>query len=63
MNRISVFAAIGVAVLISPAAVEAHHAFAAQYDVDKPASMTGVVVKIEWLNPHAYFFIDVTDET
>jgi hypothetical protein len=40
----------------------AHHAFTAQYDIDKPASLTGVVVKVEWLNPHAYFFIDVTDE-
>ena len=40
----------------------AHHAFVAQYDVDRPATLSGVVVKIEWLNPHAYFFIDVTDE-
>lgn len=40
----------------------AHHAFTAQYDVDKPITLTGVVVKIEWLNPHAYFFIDVADE-
>jgi hypothetical protein len=39
-----------------------HHAFTAQYDVDKPISVTGVVVKIEWLNPHAYFYVDVTDE-
>lgn len=41
----------------------AHHAFTAQYDAEKTASVTGVVVKIEWLNPHAYFFIDVTDES
>lgn len=40
----------------------AHHAFSAQYDSTKPATLTGVVTKIEWLNPHAYFFIDVTDE-
>ena len=39
----------------------AHHAFTAQYDSEKPVAVTGVVVKIEWLNPHAYFFIDVTD--
>jgi hypothetical protein len=39
-----------------------HHAFTAQYDLDKPISVTGVVVKIEWLNPHAYFYVDVTDE-
>lgn len=40
----------------------AHHAFTAQYDPDDEATLTGVVVKIEWLNPHAYFFIDVTDD-
>jgi Family of unknown function (DUF6152) len=40
----------------------AHHAFTAQYDAAQTATLTGVVVKIEWLNPHAYFFVDVTDE-
>jgi hypothetical protein len=40
----------------------AHHAFSAQYDSSQPATLTGVVTKIEWLNPHAYFYIDVTDD-
>lgn len=40
----------------------AHHAFTAQYDADKPAQLNGVVVKIEWLNPHTYFFIDVSNK-
>jgi hypothetical protein len=39
----------------------AHHAFTAQYDSEKPIAVMGVVVKIEWLNPHAYFFVDVED--
>jgi hypothetical protein len=39
----------------------AHHAFSAQYDADAPVSFTGVVVKVEWLNPHAYFYVDVED--
>ena len=43
------------------ATASAHHAFTAQYDPDKTTALTGVVVKIEWLNPHAYFFIDVAD--
>lgn len=46
----------------SPHDAFAHHAFSAQYDNTRPATLTGVVTKIEWLNPHAYFFIDVTDE-
>lgn len=45
----------------SPAAV-AHHAFTAQYDADARVELTGVIVKVEWLNPHAYFYIDVEDE-
>lgn len=38
-----------------------HHAFIAQYDASKPVNLVGVVVKIEWLNPHAYFFINSED--
>jgi len=41
----------------------AHHAFAGQYDKDHPIQLTGVVTKIEWLNPHARFYIDVKDES
>ena len=40
----------------------AHHSFAAVYDVDKPAHISGIVTKVEWLNPHARFYIDVKDE-
>src|SRR5687768_18205024 len=43
------------------APVAAHHSFAAQYDADKPVTLKGVVTKIEWTNPHARFYIDVTD--
>jgi hypothetical protein len=41
----------------------AHHSFAAQYDATKPAQRQGTVTKIEWTNPHAFFYIDVTDAT
>ena len=50
------------AMFLIVADASAHHAFTAQYDAEKTVSMTGTVVKIEWMNPHAYFFIDVTDE-
>jgi hypothetical protein len=39
----------------------AHHSFAAEYDATKPVQMTGTITKVEWMNPHVYFYMDVTD--
>ena len=39
-----------------------HHSFAAQYDRTKPITLKGTVTKVEWMNPHIYFYIDVKDE-
>ena len=39
----------------------AHHSFPAQYDIDKPISLTGKVTKVEWTNPHIFIYADVTD--
>ena len=50
--------------IVSLLAVQAsaHHSFSAEFDANVPISLTGVVTKIEWSNPHVWFFIDVTDE-
>lgn len=40
----------------------AHHSFPAQYDADKKVTLTGTVTKVEWMNPHILFAIDVKDE-
>jgi hypothetical protein len=41
--------------------VSAHHAFAAEYDASRKVLLTGSVAKIEWMNPHAHFFLSVKD--
>ena len=46
---------------IAAAPVSAHHSFAAEYDGKQPIKLTGAVTKIEWTNPHVYFYIDVKD--
>ena len=53
--------AIAVAILAATVPVFAHHSFAAQYDANKKISLEGVVTKVEWMNPHMYFYLNVTD--
>jgi hypothetical protein len=58
---ISMVVTFVLAILAMP--VSAHHSFAAEFDATKPVQMEGVVTKVEWLNPHVYFYMDVTDAT
>jgi len=48
--------------LVASAPVLAHHSFAAEFDASKPLKLTGTVTKLEWTNPHTWFFIDVKGE-
>ena len=41
----------------------AHHSFAAEYDEKKPITISGCVTKVEWMNPHARFYLDVKDQS
>ena len=63
MNRISISRLSCVLLALALAApAMAHHSFISQFDPDQPITMTGVVTRIDWMNPHVYFYIDVKDE-
>jgi hypothetical protein len=53
---------VGVASTLAVTAAAAHHAFAAEFDINKPVKLTGTVTKIEWTNPHAWVFMDAKDD-
>ena len=58
-NMAALIAGIALLILVLP--LQAHHPFAAQYDKDKPVTMTGTVTKVDWANPHAHLFMDARD--
>jgi len=60
MKSISVCLLIVLFVFTSPLA--AHHSFAAEYDGTKPVNVTGTLTKVEWNNPHIWFYLNVKDE-
>src|ERR1700734_3804478 len=53
---------IFLAILVSAGPALAHPSFAAEFDADKPVQIAGAVTKVEWLNPHARFYVDVKDD-
>ena len=50
---------IGALMLVSAAALSAHHSFAAEFDANQPVQLKGTVVKVEWINPHTWIHLDV----
>jgi hypothetical protein len=59
-RRVSAFAIL--ALLGMPVLALAHHSVQAEFDLKKPVTVTGTVTKVEWINPHAYLYLDVKDD-
>lgn len=53
---------IAVALLSATLHANAHHSVAGQFDSTKRVSLTGVVTKVDWINPHTYLYLDVKDD-
>ena len=52
----------GLLVAAAAAPADAHHAFAAEFDANKPVSLRGTITKMEWVNPHSWLHVDVTQD-
>jgi hypothetical protein len=62
-NRTLVAAVVGIGLSLVASSGTAHHSFVAIFDAEKPIKLIGTVTKVEWRNPHAWFYIDVEDES
>jgi hypothetical protein len=54
-------AVVGMFLVVAP--VFPHHSFMAEFDQRRPVRLEGVVTKVEWVNPHTYFYVDVRDHS
>ena len=62
--KITIFGSVAVALglVVTAVPVFAHHSFAAEFDGNKKITLAGVVTKVDWVNPHAYIYLDVKGE-
>jgi hypothetical protein len=63
MRTRRVVAGVSAALLLAAAPVMAHHAFSAEFDINKPFKLRGTLTKWEMINPHSWFHLDVKDES
>ena len=55
-------AAFTLGLIVATAPAFAHHSFVAEFDTKKPITLTGTVTKLEWTNPHAHFYVSISDK-
>jgi len=58
----SLIAGVGMCLVGVVEPVQAHHAFAAEFDAERPVEFSGTVTKVEWINPHVWIHLDVTTD-
>lgn len=64
MSKLKAFAGISAVVILGlqSAGVSGHHAFSSEFDADRPFQVNGTIVKVEWINPHAWVHVDVQND-
>jgi len=62
MKTYSLAVTLALALWVTHTAAHAHHAFSAEFDAAKPITLTGIVARVAWTNPHAHIHVDVTDK-
>ena len=61
-RKLLTFLLVGIGLLSSGQLVLGHHSEAAEFDQAKPVKVTGTITRVEWQNPHVWFFVDVKDD-
>ena len=62
-NKLFAFAVVSCGLWLAELPTLAHHSFSAVFDDKKPIKLTGTVTKLEWQNPHTWFYMDVKDDS